>query len=394
MRIAFNTISENPLNPSGSLDFFVQMTRMLVGSDPENSYFIFCSKSNRHLFRQLEGRATLVVAGKSNENRILRIISEQTFVPFLLRKLKIDVFFTSSGGGAVPLLTSASTKIVSAIYGTHHLKDGLNVGFARKSYRNYMTKMSMRKASVVVVNSESCKRDLMDHLQISEAKVRRIFHGIDLQRFHPGELDSAEKDFLAAYGVKSPFVLFVSVIWYYKNAHTLVEAFGKLVSGKRIPGNVDLVFVGDFDLRSGLDLDTNYRDLLDRLADKYGVEDRVRYVGFVPNERMRPFYKAAEAYVQPSFHETFGKTVVEAMACGCPVIGADTSSTSEIVGDYGLLFASEDSDKLAEYIEQVLLRPALRDEMKNKSLERAKMFAAEAEVSSFISLFKEFENTN
>lgn len=389
MRIAFNTLSENPLKPSGSLDFFVQMTRMLVDTDRDNRYFVFCSQSNKHLFQKLQGRATIVVAGRSNEHRWLRILSEQMLVPFLLKKYRINIYFTSSGGGAVPILAPKSIKIVSAVYGTHHLKDGINVGFARKNYRSFMTKASVKKASVVVVNSDSCKQDVMESLHVPEVKVRRIFHGIDLCRFHSGDLDEKEKKLLASRNVRQPFLLFVSVIWFYKNAHTLVEAFGKLVSRKRISDAVELVMIGEFDRSSGLSSDQNYKEMLNKIADVYGVRERIKYIGFVPNDQMRPFYKSAEAYIQPSFHETFGKTVVEAMACGCPVIGADNSSTSEILSDYGLLFPSKDSDQLADHIERLLLSQSLREELKGKALKRAKMFDAQTETLRFISLFNE-----
>jgi len=394
LRIAFNTLSENPSKPSGSVDFFVQMTHKLVDSDKGNRYFIFCSKTNKHLFADLEPQAKVVIAGQSNENRLARILTEQFLIPVLLKRYRIDILFTSSGGGAVPVLAPSSTRIISAVYGTHHLKDDLNIGLVRRTYRNWMTKISAWKSAIVVVNSESCKSDVVNRMELPENKLRMIYHGIDLGVFNPADLDPEEEEILASRDVKPPFILFVSVIWFYKNAHTLVEAFGKLASRDEISNDVELVLVGNFDLSSGLKFDHDYRGMLDQIADKYNVKDRTKYVGFVANNRLRAFYRSAAVYIQPSFHETFGKTVVEAMACGCPVIGADNSSTAEILRGYGLLFSTKDSDELASLIARLFREPGLADEMRVKSLEHAQMFSAEAEVDSFVSLFNELQYEN
>lgn len=387
MRIGFNTLSENPKFPSGSLDFFVQLTRELVRCDQENQYFILASKTNQHLFAHLRDKARVVVAGVSNENPLQRILSEQTTVPYHIKKLDLDVFFSSGGGGVAPLVLPRKTKLVLGAYSTHHLHGHVPLALSRRVFRRAMTIPAFRKAALVVANSQICKEDIIRGYGVAEKKVRLIYHGLNLSRFHDGPLTPEDLDYLAKFRVKTPYLLFVSVIWFYKNVHTLVEAFGRAVHRHRLPHN--LVLVGAFDKKSGIT--DQYRYQLMAIAEKYGVQDRLNFVGFVA-ENLRPFYQGADIYIQPSFYETFGKTVVEAFACGCPVIASNAWATPEIVGDAGILFNPASAEELSEAIHRVLGDPSLREAMRARGKERAALFSMESETREFIKVFNELNH--
>lgn len=384
MRIAITTLSEDPKRPTGSLDFFQQTIAGLVARDPGNEYFIFVSKANRHLFDSPVPNKTLIEAGSSNERRVRRILSEQFLIPWLLRRHRIDVFFTSSGGGVAPIWIPQRTKLVLAVYATQHLSGGLRLGFFRSIYRRWMAIPSLKRAERVIVNSQACLTEIRTQIDVRR-KAAIIYHGIDSRRYHDGPLDPGERSGFERHGLRKPFILFLSTIYFYKNVHGLVEAFGKLVTSTALPHELALVGRLDSYRPDGGD----YAELLRKIARQHGVEDRVRFIGAVAAEDLRALYKLADVYVQPSFYETFGKTVIEAFCCGCPVIGANTAATPEIIGDAGLVFDPHKPDQIAQCLRRVLTEPGLRDALIAKGRQRAGLFAVEHEVAWFIDVFNE-----
>ena len=365
-------------------DFFQQTITGLAARDPGNEYFILVSRTNRHLFETAAPNVKLIVAGASNERRVARILSEQILIPRLLKKHGVDVFFTSSGGGIAPVWIPRRTRLVLAVYATQHLRSGLRIGLLRSLYRRWLAIPSLKRADRVIVNSQVCLDEICTQVDVREKAVV-IHHGMDPARYHEGPLDDAERARFESYGLRKPYVLFLSTIYFYKNAHALVEAFGKFIAATGLPH--ELVFVGRLDpfSRDGGD----YGDTLRKIARRYGVEDRLRFTGPVPAEDLRAFYKNADVYVQPSFYETFGKTVVEAFFCGCAVIGSNTAATPEIVGDAGLLFDPNNAGELADCLRRIATGPELRESLVRKGRERAQLFTAEREIAQFIRVLHE-----
>ena len=311
-------------------------------------------------------------------------MSEQIYIPYLLTKFSIDIFFSSSGGGALPLFCSKKIKLISALYGTHHLFAEHKIGSFRIIFRKFISKKSFNVASAIIVNSNSCKNTLLKHYKTSPGKVFLIYHGIDPEIFNNKNLTKNEKTFLSKYKINFPYVLFVSSLWYYKNLHTLLEAFSKLVKEKSIPH--ELLIIGEFDKSSN-----NYKKQIFEIIKRNSLSNRVNFLGYISNNQLRPFFKEADAYIQPSFHETFGKTVVEAFYCGCPVVSANSGSTPEITGDAGMLFDPHNSEDLFNCLLKILSDKNLANKYSKKGLQRAKSFSVDREVEEFIKVFNDLK---
>jgi glycosyltransferase involved in cell wall biosynthesis len=380
MRIGINTLSESPGRFSGSADYLIAMTGALARFDTCNEYCLFVSRTNAKWFAALSPNQRLIIAGVSNECRPLRLLSEQCVLPYLARKHLIHVLFTSSGGGVAPLMLSDQTRLVVAVYGTQHLHAGLSVGSLRTWYRRLLGGASIRRAARVIVNSRACREDVLRKLGCDE-KIEVVYHGIDGTQFHAGDLTPQEHHRLARHGVRPPYVLFVSTIWFYKNVHTLVEAFGGFITKHGTPHQ--LVLVGRLDAARG------YRDRLVDIARRYGIEERLVFTGPVPNAETRAFYRQADVYVQPSYYETFGKTVVEALACGCPVVGANAGATPEIIQQAGILFDPRSAGQLVEALETVLFKADVRLALVRRGLSRATQFTIENEARKLATIFQE-----
>lgn len=379
MRIGINTLSESPGRASGAADYLRDMVARWSRLAGDDEYFVFVSSANAGWFQDAHG-IRLVMAGASNESRWRRIISEQLVLPMLLRRHRIDVLFSTSGGGVAPLLLPRRTRLVVAIYGTQHLRRDLALGRVRSWYRRVLGGASVRRAARVVVNSAACRDDVVRAFSAGE-RIVVIPHGIDRAVFHPGAPTDAERRRIEQAGVRPPYVLFVSTIWPYKNADTLVEAFGRFVT--RHGTAHELVLVGRMDAEPG------YAQRLLAIAEGHGIRERLRLVGPVAMEETRVFYRLADAYVQPSFYETFGKSVVEAQACGCPVIAANTGATPEVVGDAGVLVDPYDAQSLTRGLEAVLLDAATHCRLAERGPLHAGAFSLDAEAERLARVFRE-----
>ncbi|MGZ4624945.1 MAG: glycosyltransferase family 4 protein, partial [Kineosporiaceae bacterium] len=158
--------------------------------------------------------------------------------------------------------------------------------------------------------------------------------------FRPGDRERAWQHVTTRHGVSKPFVLFVSSLWPYKNCEGLLRAFA---AAKAELGERQLVVVGP-------GRDVEYVAELRALADRLGIGDDVVWVGGVPLEETLHFYRCADVFVYPSFNETFGLPILEAMATACPVVTSDTSAMPETAGGCALLADPKDPDSLADAI--------------------------------------------
>src|SRR5262249_35982027 len=167
--------------------------------------------------------------------------------------------------------------------------------------------------------------------------------------FRPGDAAAARAQ-VASYGITKPYVLFVSSLWPYKNCDGLLRAWA-LARGEL--GDRQLVVVGP-------GRDEKYVAQLHALAAELGISADVVFTGGVPLEETVRFYRAADAFVYPSLNETFGLPILEAMACGCPVVTSDTSAMPETAGGAAVLSNPRDPASIARAIVEAVGRDGLR----------------------------------
>jgi glycosyltransferase involved in cell wall biosynthesis len=168
---------------------------------------------------------------------------------------------------------------------------------------------------------------------------------------------------LARHGLRRPFLVAVGNLQPRKNLARLVEAYALIRQKHR---DVQLVIVGPVGFRSSW----VQRTIVDR-----GLSEFVRLLGYVEAEDLVALYNAATALVYPSVYEGFGLPVVEAMACGRPVIAADTSSLPEVVGSAGLLVDPFDVSAIAAAMERLIADPRLAAELGARGLAQAARFS-------------------
>lgn len=214
------------------------------------------------------------------------------------------------------------------------------------------TRSAAQKANLIMTISTASKNDLIRLYQIPAAKIKIAYPGYDSIIFKPARLP------------KKPYFLFVGALKRIKNIPGLLEGFKYFLD--RSPRQFKLVLAG-----GDLWLDPEIQPTIERLR----LSDRVEILGHVPTKKLVRLYQQATAFVSPSFYEGFGLTFLEAMACGCPVIGAHAGSVPEVVGRAGLLVDPNDHVELGKTMLKIAINAALRGRLSHTGLTRARHFS-------------------
>jgi glycosyltransferase involved in cell wall biosynthesis len=310
----------------------------------------------------------------SNEHRELRILIQQSVIPWHMKRLKLDVLFAP--GNVCPLIGNFCR--VLKINTMHHYHTPKMIGYLRSSYRTAAFALSAKVADTIIANSTSTRDDICHFLHVNEKKVKMIWEAVD-PCFGATSADQINL-IRQRYGLNREYILFSSTLWQYKNPETLIRAFAKVITENQL--NYDLIFAGRSD-------DAPYEATLKQLAGKTGVGDRVRFLGFLPNRDMPPLYCGARAFVYPSLSETFGKPLVEAMLCGVPVVASNTSCIPEILGGAGLLVDPLDVDQMASAIYRAAVDEPLREELIARGFERGNCFSWPIAAQQILAVIEE-----
>ncbi|KKK99751.1 hypothetical protein LCGC14_2629590, partial [marine sediment metagenome] len=229
-----------------------------------------------------------------------------------------------------------------------------------------LDKRYIKRASHIIAISQSTKSDLVKYLRIPETRISVIYNGVDHNIFKPYEPYQ-----MRPYDVKlldKPYILYIGSERPRKNLDRLFEAFAQLkVDFPRLK----LVKVGGPGRSEELRSDTMRR------LSSLGITKDVIFVDYIPEVDLAYYYCSAALLVYPSLYEGFGLPPLEAMACGCPVVTANTSSLPEVVGEAGIMVNPYDTSSLVQAMRRVLTDDKLRDNMVRKGLEQSKKFSWE-----------------
>lgn len=229
----------------------------------------------------------------------------------------------------------------------------------QRFYLDASTRWNARAASRLLADSQATKADLIRRYRTPPDKIVVAYPGLDpsLRRIEDAQHVQAVK---ARYAIEGQYLLYLGTLQPRKNLARLIEAFGR----SRTLG-CKLVIAGK---KGWL-----YADLF-RLAEKAGVADRVIFPGYVHDADKATLLSGAMALVFPSLYEGFGFPVIEAMACGTPVICSNTSSMPEAAGDAALLVDPLDTDAIAAAIDRVTADAGLRGQLVGRGYVQASRF--------------------
>ncbi|HYN88210.1 MAG TPA: glycosyltransferase family 1 protein [Ardenticatenaceae bacterium] len=219
---------------------------------------------------------------------------------------------------------------------------------------------TIKRAAAIITDASSTKRDLVARCAADPDRIHVIHLGVNHERFFARYRPEARQRAGRMLGIEPPYVLALGTLEPRKNLPTLLHAYARL--GPTVP---KLVLAGARGWGEG--------PLFD-LVRTLGLQDRVRFTGYVPEAVLPDLYAGSRLFVYPSLYEGFGLPVLEALACGAPVITSSSSSLPEVAGEAALFVDPTSVDALAEAMWRVLDNKRLRDDLRAKGPKHAARF--------------------
>ena len=260
---------------------------------------------------------------------------EQVELPRTIKKLKLDVFHAPATMG-LPLRRVCPYVLTIHDVMSRAVPDV--VGRDSKKAR-MLQAVSRYAASRIITVSEHSKRDICRYLGVAAERVEVIPEAADAS-FHVVEDRTIVDTAIRRYGLDAPYLLYVGGFDRRKNVDALIRAYAQTTGRHKAP----LVLVGASDEQSAR---------LHATAESNGIGNRVRSIGYVPDHDLALIYNGASAFIYPSLYEGFGLPVIEAMACGAPVLTSNRASLPEVVGDAALMFDPTRIDDIAAAIDRL-----------------------------------------
>jgi len=251
----------------------------------------------------------------------------------------------------------------------------------------YLEKISyFKNADILLAISNSSRQEAVDYLGVDPLKVRNISAATDpkFQPLHISEED--EKKIRSRFKLTRPFLMYSGATDERKNHLRLIKAFSILP--KHYRDGYQLAIVGG--------MPGHHQSKFEEYSQFCGLsKSDVIFTGRVTDQEMIELYNLTDLFVFPSWHEGFGLPVLEAMSCGAPVIGANTTSVPEIIGDLDALFDPFNEKSIAAKIVLFLDRGKIRNVLNQKGLSRAKNFSWDASAKLALEAFSTaYDNRN
>jgi glycosyltransferase involved in cell wall biosynthesis len=264
-----------------------------------------------------------------------------------------------------------------------HMSRTHNHSGVRRSLHFHMTKRVLLHAARIFAVSHFTKSELEKLFGIPSKNIEVVYNAID-ERFLRGHATEADHQLIAQrYQVSYPFLLYTGRISPHKNLVRIIEAFsalrGELEKEDKFH-DLKLIIIGD---------ELSKHPDLRRTVIKSGVQNDVRFLGFVPIEVLRIFYDTAKIFVFPSLYEGFGLPPLEAMVHGTPVVTSNTSSLPEVVGNAAVLVNPENVFEIMRALHRVLVDQPLREKMKQRSYEQSRKFSWESSARRVLQIYGE-----
>ena len=238
-----------------------------------------------------------------------------------------------------------------------------------------------RRAKAIITVSATSKKDIVGALGVSPDRIHVVYNAVD-RGFHPVGDDRALDAVRDSHGIRGDFLLYFGGFDQRKNVERVIRAYHLAAGSFARP--CQLVIAGAMDL-VGHPLYPDPRPLIGEL----GLEEQVVVTGRISEEDKPLLYSAATAFVFPSLYEGFGLPVLEAMACGTPVITSNVSALPEVAGDAALLVDPTSVEAIAGAMVRVMNEPGLREELRAKGLQRTRQFDWEASAARTLDIYRQ-----
>ena len=348
------------------------LLKALFRLDAHNEYLLF--------FNSLKERPEAIFQGTNLSlaqppfrlpNRVLHFFWRYLHFPAIERFIgPVEVFHSPN----YQLIPTKSAATVITVYDLSFLRfPEVTMLTARLHYARKIFEY-VRGADLVIAISENTKNDLLELTEITEEKIAVIPGACD-EKFKPIEDPHRLEEVKERYGIREDYILFVGTIEPRKNLVRLLRAYHRI----RDKVDAQLLLVGTKGWR-----DKDIYDAYDRLH----LADRVRFLGYIPEEDLPYLYSGALFLAYPSIYEGFGLPPLEAISCGCPVLASRVSSLPEVLGEVALYVDPEDENEIAEGIIRLYEDAQQRQRLSELGIAQAKKFSWEASAKMTLGVYQ------
>ena len=361
MKIGINALYLLPGRVGGSETYIRNLLKWLPVIDRGNEYVVFINEESRTVFDQPGPGVTIVRCPVRASNRPRRILWEQFGLPAQVQRRGIDILL--SAGMTAPFRCPATSVLM--LFDLQHINQPGNFPWYYLPFLRSIIYGSAKSADGVLTLSHQVKRDIIRSYRLPPERVEVTHLAVDHDAFTlygPPDKGTVK----ARYGLPDRYILYAASSLPHKNHERLFQAFRQVRDS--MPG-LKLVLIGARDKGEGT--------LLHKIQ-VMGIGQDVLLLGWLPFEDVPSIYRASEAFIFPTLHEGFGLPVLEAMACGIPVVCSKIEPLLEVAGDAALFVDPYSPDGIAAGVFGALSDGTMRNQLIQKGLARAKQFTWES----------------
>ena len=375
MRIAINALSAVA---GGGVTYLNQLFKHLSEIDKKNEYLIITTKKGEKILHASYKNFQILSFQVPSLSTTLRLLWEQLYLWYILKVYKADVLYSPANIGLIfqsfPTIVMIQTV---APFDSEMIKKQ-NLYYRLKfNLLRILTSLSIKKARNVIFISDKARKELSHYYKLQKDNTSLIYHGRS-EIFKP-DLDGRRlMEIKQKYGLDE-FILYVSNIYKYKNFSELIHAFSLIK--EQVNAGLKLALVGK-------SFDEQYTKSLKALVKEKKMEDRVIFFGHVPYEELPYFYILCQLFVYPSTCENCPNILIEAMACGAPILSSNIEPMPEICQAAAIYFDPFNPQDIAEKIQTTLTNDTLIRDLKRLSLRRASYFSWEDTAKKTLQVFE------
>lgn len=375
MRITVNALSAVA---GGGVTYLNQLFKHLSEIDKKNEYLIITTKKGEKVLHANYKNFRVLSFKIPSISTILRLLWEQLCLWYILKKHKADILYSPANIGFIFNSFPTVVMIQTVAPFDKEMIKKQNVYYQLKfNLLRILTSLSVRRARNVIFISDRARKELSLYYKLQKNKTSLIYHG-------KSELFKTNLDYNQLQEVKrkynlDEFILYVSNIYKYKNFSELILAFSLIKD--QINPHLKLALVGK-------SFDDQYTESLKTLILNKGMNDRVVFFGHIPYEELPYFYGLCQLFVYPSTCENCPNILIEAMACGAPILASNIEPMPEICQDAAIYFDPFNPKDIAEKIKTVLTDHNVIQKLRQLSPKRARCFSWEETAKETLRVFE------
>jgi len=361
MKIGLSLLCERPDRKTGLTSLFTCFVSEALRCYDDVEFVLFCADGQR--LEVESARITIASGYTANDRLVKRLAAEHFQIGPAAKKLGCDVLLTT---GLVPV--RACIPAAMHLLTLHHLSADNRIGGLRSYYRNWATDSGLKKAGLVITNTRFACDQIRSVAPEVAPKLLQSYEGIDHGVFHNSGTTAEQAMLAERFGIVPGYFFWCSNFYPYKQAEPMMEAWCDLPVEER--ENAPMVMVGGSAWG-----DSKEKTL--EIAKRRGALEQVKILGWVSDEEVPVLFRHAAVFVHPSREETFGRSVLEAMASGVPCVVQGIPVMHEVTGGHALIVDYNDREAATAAMLEAQQNHATRERMISGGLERAKGFSFE-----------------